>query len=466
MADRRDDVDAWLSERIEPLPPPPGTFDLIRRRARRRKYRKLALTATSAAVLVAAAVTVPQVVNLPVLNPNPTQAPLAGAGHRATSATPTASVSRPAPSTAAGSAVPIVHPVPADFRPTSVTFVGQNTGWVIGQAGQPGHCATPYCTSVARTDDAGRTWTGVPAPLTGPPDGETGVSQVRFLDLKHGWAYGPALYATRTGGRTWAPVDTHGLRVTDLETVGDRVFALWATCSGHGPAFAVDCTSYTLYSAPAGGGSWAPVGDPTTGLTNGSASEAATLALAGTRGYLLAPDGALYAGPVDGSAPWPRVSSLISPCTPGPARADGQPTGALLGAVNARNLMLACASSSTGSNPSVSAQQKLIYSSPNGGTSWLQMARAPTAGVAFSLAASPSQSVVLATDSGIDLLPAGEISWQAASLQGRAPAGGFGYVGMTTDEQGIALPSDPSAGLVWFTFDGGQSWKPSRLNRP
>jgi len=26
------DVDAWLSERIEPLPPPPGTFDLIKRK--------------------------------------------------------------------------------------------------------------------------------------------------------------------------------------------------------------------------------------------------------------------------------------------------------------------------------------------------------------------------------------------------------------------------------------------------
>ena len=79
MPDRHDDVDAWLSERIEPLPPPPGTFDLIKRRARRRKYRKLAITAGSAAVIVAAAVTVPQVVNLPVLNPNPTAAPVAGA---------------------------------------------------------------------------------------------------------------------------------------------------------------------------------------------------------------------------------------------------------------------------------------------------------------------------------------------------------------------------------------------------
>ena len=82
MADRRDDVDAWLSERINPLPPPPGTFDLIKRRARRRKIRRLAITATSAAVIVAAAVTVPQVVNLPVLNQKPTSA--AQAGHSAT----------------------------------------------------------------------------------------------------------------------------------------------------------------------------------------------------------------------------------------------------------------------------------------------------------------------------------------------------------------------------------------------
>ena len=38
MADRRDDLDSWLDGRIEPLPPPPGTFELIKKRARRRKY--------------------------------------------------------------------------------------------------------------------------------------------------------------------------------------------------------------------------------------------------------------------------------------------------------------------------------------------------------------------------------------------------------------------------------------------
>ena len=463
MADRHDDVDAWLSERIEPLPPPPGTFELIKRKARRRKYRRLAITAGSAAVIVAAAVAVPQVVNLPVQNPKSTAAPVAGA--RNSTATPSAARDTSGkPSPATSSAVPVTGPVPGNFRPTSVTFVGTRTGWVIGQALTPGHCATQVCTSVARTDDAGRTWAGEPAPMAGAADGATGLSQIRFLNLDDGWAYGPQLYATHDGSKTWAPVDTGGLRVTSLETVGDRVFALWASCTGTGPAYAANCTRFTLYSASAGGGAWAPVGTSTTGLTDGAASEAAELVLTGTRGYLLAPGGALYAGPVDGGGPWKQVSTLVSSCPVGQARADGQPTGALLGAANARDLLLACVSASSGANPSVSTQQKFIYSSPDGGVSWRQLSTAPAAGVAFGLAASPKESVVLATDQGIGLLPSGATSWQTATLRGGGPAGGFGYVGMTTDEQGVALPADPSAGMVWFTFDGGQSWTASRLN--
>src|SRR6185312_8276934 len=447
MPDSHDDVDAWLSERIEPLPPPPGTFDLIKRKARRRKYRKLAITAGSAAVIVAAAVTVPQVVNLPVLNPHPAPAPGAGAhsnsASAAQSAKPKASGSTSPETNSAGAAG--LGLVPGNFRPTSVTFVGTRTGWVIGQALTPGHCATQFCTSVARTDDAGKTWTGVPAPMAGAPDGAMGLSQIRFLNTTDGWAYGPQLYATHTSGRTWAQVGTGGLRVTALETVGDRVFAVWASCTGDGPAYAVNCTSFTLYSASASGGVWAPVGTSTTGLTNGAASEAAELVLTSSRGYLLAPDGSLYSGPVDGTGPWTRVSTLVASCPVGPARADGQPTGALLGAVNAGHLILACVSDS-------------------GGASWQQMATAPAAGVAFGLAASPTEAVMLATDQGIDLLPAGQTSWRTANLRGGAPADGFRYIGMTTDDQGIALPADPSAGTIWFTFDGGQTWKASRLN--
>src|SRR5690349_16437184 len=378
--DRHDDVDAWLNERIEPLSPPPGTFDLIKRRARRRKFRRLAITASSAAVVVAAAVTVPQVVNLPILRENPTAGPATRAG-QSTSTTPSAPASG-ASSVAVSSAQAVQKPapVPPNFQPTSVTFVSTRTGWVIGQAGSPGHCATQYCTSVARTTDAGRTWTGVPAPLTGAPDGATGVGQLRFLNLSDGWAFGPGLFVTHTGGQTWTRVNTHGQRVTSLETVGDRVYALWASCTGTGAAYASNCSAFTLYSASAAGGGWAPVGPATTGLASGAPGQAASLALTGSRGYLLAPDGALYAGPVDGSAAWQKAGSVPGACHAGNTGTGGTGTGgtgtggtstgtggtgtgtggtgtgappgdALLGAVDATDLILGCLIPSSQNDP-------------------------------------------------------------------------------------------------------------------
>jgi hypothetical protein len=455
MPDRRDDLDSWLDGRIEPLPPPPGTFELIKRRARRRKYRRLAVTAGAAAVIVAAAVTVPQVVNLPVLNP--TTATGAANGHSSSAAAAGAEGTASSSATPTASRVPVPASVPANFRPTSVTFIGTATGWVIGQAGTPGQCATQYCTSVARTGDAGKSWTGRPAPLAGPADGATGVSQIRFLDATDGWAFGPGLFATHDGGRTWTPVDTHGLRVTALETVGNRAFGLFAGCTGGGAAFGARCTSYTLYSAPASGDDWTPVGGPTSGLSSGAAG-AASLVLTGTRGYLLAPDGMLYAGPVDGSAPWAAVKQI--PCPAGAPLADGQPTGALLAAANAASLVLACASSSAPGTQ----QAKQIFTSADGGIVWQNAVAAPALGLATSMAASPGRTYVLATTAGIDVQPAGSAAWQAATLDGPPPAGGFGYVGMTTKEQGVALPANPAAGTVWFTYDGGLSWHPSEVS--
>jgi hypothetical protein len=468
--DRHDDVDAWLSERIEPLSPPPGTFDLIKRRARRRKFRKLAITASSAALVVAAAVTVPQVVNLPILRENPASGPAARAGHSTStaSATQKGGVGSAAASSAQSAPARATAPVPPNFQPTSVTFVSTRTGWVIGQAGSPGHCATQYCTSMARTTDAGRTWSGVHAPLAGAPDGATGVGQLRFLNLSDGWAFGPGLFVTHTGGETWTPVNTHGLRVTSLETVGDRVYALWASCTGTGAAYAGNCSAFTLYSASAAGGGWAPVGAATTGLASGARGQAASLALTGSRGYLLAPDGTLYAGPVDGSAAWRKAGTVPGACHtggtgPGATGPGAQPGEALLGAVDATSLILGCLIPDSRNNPAAPVEQKLVYSSPNGGMSWIPMGTAPAQGIAASLAASPSASVILATDRGIELLPRGETAWRAATLTQAAPAGGFSYVGMTSVKQGIALPADPSAGTVWFTYDGGHTWMPSAV---
>jgi hypothetical protein len=205
------------------------------------------------------------------------------------------------------------------------------------------------------------------------------------------------------------------------------------------------------------------VGAATTGLAGSTAGATASLALTGSRGYLLGPDGTLYAGPVDGSAAWQKVAALPPACDAGIQQGQPQPAS-LLATAASSELVLACLSPASDSSVAPpSSEQKLIFSSADGGASWQRMGQAPAAGIASSLAASPAQSLVLATDRGIELLPHGESAWRAATLTAALPDGGFSYVGMTTDELGIALPADPAAGAVWFTYDGGQTWKPSAV---
>jgi hypothetical protein len=451
--DHGDDLDTWLHDRIEPLPPPPGTFEAIRRRARRRKYRRLVVTVGAAAVVVAAAVTVPQVVNLQVER----GAPVAGQSpeHTGTTVSPTGTSGVEASATAPIPPLPAGDPVPANFQPSSVTAVSGTRVFTIGQAGKPGNCATQYCTSVARTENGGKTWNGLPAPLTGAPDGPAGVGQIRFLEGINGWAFGPELWATHDGGEHWHPVSTRGLRVIDVETVGARAFAIEATCAGTGAAFASDCTKFTLYSTPARSDDWTKVGAATTNLqaAGGPGTATAALVLTGARGYLLGPDGTVYAGPVNGSAAWKAAGAI--PCGTGQPQPDGEPSGALLGAVTATSLLLACTQA-----PAGATQVKLVYSSANGGKNWQPMPTPPAAGTATSIAASPVNTVLLATSAGIEVLPAGG-SWRQATLTGTLPADGFGFVGMTTSTRGMALPADATSGTVWFTADGGATWSPS-----
>ena len=469
MDEPRDDVDIWLSERVKPLLPNPGTFERIRKRARRRKLAQVGIAAGGAAVIVAAAVTVPHFVISPVRPTGSTAVPVtSGRGtptpqptHSATPS-PTPSASSPSPSTT--SAAP--PPVPANFAPSSVTFVSTGVGWVIGQAGTPGTCTGPnpnICTSLATTSNGGATWQGMPAPVAGPPEGARGVSEVRSLDGVNGWAFGPQLYATHNGGQTWTRIDTHGMRVTDLETVSDHTFAVWARCTGTGPGFAAGCTSFSLYSTPAGQDQWSPV-PGVTGLTSGviiggtQAASSAQLVLTGSRGYLLAPNGAVYSGPVTSTAGWRPALGHGSPrigCgLPGPAQANGVPSRSMLAATGTGLVELCSAQS----------PRKVLVYSPDGGQTWQPAGSAPPAGTATSLSGTPTGQVLVATTTGIDVSAnvAGRrdgLRWR--SVNGAALPGGFSYVGMTTSAQGVAIPADTSLHALWFTYDGGRHWQES-----
>ena len=60
--DPRDEFDDWPRDAVEPLPPPPGTYERVRRQARRRRLAKAIGVGAVAAVVVAGGVAVPRMI--------------------------------------------------------------------------------------------------------------------------------------------------------------------------------------------------------------------------------------------------------------------------------------------------------------------------------------------------------------------------------------------------------------------
>jgi hypothetical protein len=490
-----DEIDSWLGHEVDPLSPSPGTFDRIHRRARLRKRRQALLASAGAVVVIAGGVLVPTVGAGLLRGGSGNSGPALATGP----SSPRAKTSRPAPAPRPSTpATPETHSAtqvpegtglsatssgtnpPANFQPTSITMISSSIGAVIGQAGTAGHCAGPVpadCTSLAGTSSFGASWYGVSAPVVGVPAGSIGTSQLRFLNLTYGWAFGPELYATRDGGRHWAPLDTYGQRVTELEAAGDRAFAVLATCLGEGPAYASRCSSFSLYSVAASTPPGAtklrqvplkiPAGLRATAMSTAGQGASASIVIAGNAsnpengtGYLLTPGGDILRGSVGGGA-WSYVGK--APCAPGAAAASGSPLGAQLTVGNSR-LLLSCASLVISAPPSAAqsrlTQGKQLYQSADG-SHWSKVSQPPAAGAATSLASASTGQVVQATTAGIAYSADGT-TWRAAAVAS-APAGGFSYVGMTTAARGIALPADARLGEVFTTQDGGQTWSPSPI---
>lgn len=450
MTDQHDPVDEWLERDVRPLLPPTGTLDRIRHRARRRKRNQALMAAAGCAVVVAGVATAPQLAAAFRGAPAPVHVSHPGAAsEKLPSVSSPSGRSTSAPEATNATPVPPQHiplspgpvasdPVPSHFRPTSVTFAGTGSGGVvgavIGQAGPP--CSTQFCTSLAQTPNYGGKWFGLAAPETGGPNGSTGVSQVRFADLQHGWAFGPALWQTSTGGWPWHPENTYGLRVIDLEATRQRAFAVFATCTGTGSGYAFPCSSFRLYSSVPGSSTWTPVAVPTAfRVMKSTPAATARLVLSGSTGYLLTPSMQVLTGPVSGG-PW-RLASQ-APCGTGSAQLAAGPS-----------LLLAC----------TSGQQTTIYQSATG-ASWQQAGTVTAQGGVESMTASLTGQVVLATSQGLYWSANGGKSWRAAAVAS-APPQGFRYVGMTNATQGVAVPADASLGEIFVTSDGGRTWTAS-----
>jgi hypothetical protein len=470
VTDNRDQIDTWLEHDITPLMPRQGALDRIRRTARRRKATQAVLAGAGCAVVIAAAAVVPQLAHS---HASPaagyTTTPAAQGRTGAPSNAPTRRPDRPKPrgsasKAAGGTSLTNPGPVPAIFDPTSVTFVGTGPpsngviGAVIGQARNSQHrCATQYCTSLATTSNYGQTWSGVSAPLTGPPDGAKGVSQLRFANTDDGWAYGPALFETTDGGLHWSREATFGQRVVALEAGKVRAFAIFARCAGASADFAQDCTSFALYTSVNGSATWTPAAVGSAFRTmRTDVPSSASLTLTNTTGYLLGPAGELLRGNLTGGT-WTHVGQAA--CEPGGAQASGLPLNAHLATLGtpqttSPTLVLAC----NGNGDAT------IYTSATG-RAWVKAAVVNIAGQATSLSSDQAGHLVLATSADIYYSADQGVTWQEARLTGGPPRRGFSYIGMTTAAQGVAVPADAALGEVFVTSDGGLTWLPYLISR-
>src|SRR5690242_1199024 len=133
-----------------------------------------------------------------------TQAP--GGIHR----TPAQALAGPTGSAVAGSAgAPAGSPPGGSFL-MDMTWVSDRHGWALAAA----PCGRDLCPRLATTTNGGQTWAALPAPpgRVGSPDGTAGcarmgcVSQVRFATATVGYLFGPALFQTDDGGRSWRRV--------------------------------------------------------------------------------------------------------------------------------------------------------------------------------------------------------------------------------------------------------------------
>jgi len=442
--------DVLHSRRLS-ISPPPDALDRIHAGARRRRRRQRALTSGVAAIAVIG-LAVAGVALRPTHHAGTTIAdgPASqsvtspSTGPSAVGPTPTAAKSAPAPSSitalrsegsaATAATIPAGGPPPDGFVPISVTAVNATTFWVLGHA----PCGDQTCTGIAKSTDAGKSFTEVGAPpSTLVPDvrgtidvfGVDTISDIRFVDALNGWAFGGGLWQTTDGGDTWSFVSTPG-PVEKLEVASGRAWAIVFTgaTTGAGP-------TYDVYSSSYPGGEW----QKATSAGSFGPSEPA-LAVQGTSAAVIGADatsGALRTVTASGNDAFTTLGS--PPCSGG----RGEPLSS-----SATALWLAC----TSSNGGVSG----VYFSPDFGKSW-QMASSKLAASSVAIGAVDAKSAIVAENGKLVRRTAAK-SVESVKQPSVSPSTVFAFIGFTNPDIGFAIPETGGTRQLWRTADGGAQW--------
>jgi photosystem II stability/assembly factor-like uncharacterized protein len=420
--DERDrDLDALLRQPAERLAPLDGSFALVSRRARRRKFAKAAVGVAAGVIVLAGAV--PAVI---AVRHNSNDQSLA-----INDKTIPASHSRSGPSQS-----PSVQPrTPlTGFFPQSLSFVTPTEGYLWGSIG------TSRRGVLARTVDGGTNWAKVGAPpVNFSSDGGNGDGQVRFAYSKDGFVFGSSYFATRDGGSNWQRVPSPGY-IDDLETSHGQVWALVRPCE--------TCQNVRLYSATVSNPSLTRVRRvPKMRSLAGADSIALNYTTAGAVSVdVLVGSSAFYTS-VDGRH-WKRSND---PC---PTEVHGGTVQtALLSTLNLGEIVAAC-----GYNISAGTEDKRVMTTTSSGMHWQRTATNPSVGGYLeTLSAGTGSSMMIGSSRyGAQVTHDGGQTWKTDDASGTE----LSFVGFISLTHVVALAdrSDEEQGAFATSNDSGRDW--------
>jgi photosystem II stability/assembly factor-like uncharacterized protein len=341
--------------------------------------------------------------------------------------------------------------LPAGFRAQAVTWASPMLGWVLGVA----PCGDTTCTTILATTNGGGTWNQkgtMRAPLTS--EERAGVTELRFADATHGWAFAPNLWSTDDGGAKWhrESIPGGGRQVQALAGDADGVFALVSSCRMHEPPS--NCKPATLWRTTPGGDSWTQM---SLSLAKGLVTVLAVLKVHDATAYLAIPNEAepdVLEATTDGTD-W---SSRPEPCR----KANDEQLVDVAPITDTKVAMLCVGDAGTGMS------RKRVLRSSDTGMTTTPAGTMPAEGIVSQIAAAPNGTLVVSSWSAPG-------SWIYRNTGGRQWATsvslfddgvGWNDISFATNSIGFVVYGPAAVfpgnrpGQLWATPDGGATWSP------
>lgn len=345
--------------------------------------------------------------------------------------------------------------VPRSFHAQSLSMISTDQGWMLGTA----PCGSNTCTTVLATRNGGATWRPVgtlPPALT--LEDPSGVTEIRFADALHGWAFDPSLWVTNDGGATWSQQHPPGDRpVVALAGDAQAVYAVESACPFGFPLS--NCKYRTvLWRTVPGQGGWAVV------PVNLPVANQALLAVHGIVAYLDIPAALGPMGSPTGSDVLDvTVDGQTWTAMPDPCHPEGGETLTSIAPSSDTDVALLCQG-----NIGFGKAEKTVLRSTDNGLTTTPAGTMPLYGITTQLAAAPDGTLVAASYSiGTWIYRnAGGETWTTSVDLGD---GGQGWndVQFTSNETGFVIHGPAAlcclghSGQLWVTNDAGLTWGPA-----